>query len=570
MTHDTSLIATLSAAFALALLFGLIAMRLRLPALVGYLLAGVVIGPATPGFVADIELANELAEVGVMLLMFGVGLHFSVGDVLSVRRVALPGALLQIALLTLAGALLATGLGLPAPGAVVFGLCLSVSSTVVLLRQLEARGQINSLQGRTATGWLVVEDLAMVLVLVLLPPAAEVLMHGAQADEAGLSGLAITLTLTIAKVASLIILMLGGGRRVLPRLLWMVARTGSRELFTLCVIALAVGVAWASARLFEVSFALGAFLAGAVMRESEFSRRAADDSLPFRDAFAVLFFVAAGMLFKPQILWHEPLAVAITVGLIVLGRLLFAAAFLRLARYPLATALVVGASLAQIGEFSFILAQLGHDLGLLDDSAQQLILAGAILSIALNPAAIRVVQLVCQWLQRRFPALRPPLGPEDPLSELPPAMDSRLVSGQVVLVGYGRVGRATHDRLLAGGVTVVVAERERTLVEGLRHADRPAVIGDATTPEVLIQAHIARAALLVITLRDALAVRRILDIARQINPGIAVVVSAGSRAEARLLREGQVDDVFVAEVELGRSLATRAIERLLEQAGSAS
>ena len=358
MPHNISLISTLAAGFGLALVFGFIAARIKVPPLVGYLLAGVLIGPATPGFVADVDLAGQLAEIGVMLLMLGVGLHFSLADLLAVRRIAIPGALLQIGVATALGVATAMSWGWGFGAALVLGLALSVASTVVLLRALEARGVLESVNGRIAVGWLVVEDLVMVLVLVLLPPLAPLLSGGGAAG----AGLWLTLGVTLAKVTAFIALMLVVGKRLFPKLLWLVARTGSRELFTLCVIAAAISVAYGSAKLFDVSFALGAFFAGMMMRESEFSHRAAEESLPLRDAFSVLFFVSVGMLFDPRVLLDEPLKVLAVVAIIVVGKTLAAVVLVLAFRYPLSSALTVGASLAQIGEFSFILAGLGVEI----------------------------------------------------------------------------------------------------------------------------------------------------------------------------------------------------------------
>ncbi|MDP9126002.1 MAG: cation:proton antiporter, partial [Pseudomonadota bacterium] len=382
MPHAVSLITTLAAGFGLALVLGFIAAKLRLPALVGYLVAGIIIGPATPGFVADAEIASQLAEIGVMLLMFGVGLHFSINDLMSVRKVALPGALVQMVVATALGAGVATLWGWSLGAALVFGISLSVASTVVLLKALESRGVLESGDGSIAVGWLVVEDLAMVLVLVLLPALAPSLGGKAPASD---RGALLTIAITLAQVGGFVAFMLVVGRRLFPWILWQVTRTGSRELFTLCVIAAAVSIAYGSAALFGVSFALGAFFAGMVMRESEFSARAAEQVLPLQDAFAVLFFVSVGMLFDPRILVEQPLRVLTTVGVIVIGKWLAAVVLVLLLRYPVRTALVVAAGLAQVGEFSFILAGLGMTLGLLPKEGQSLLLAGAILSIAINP-----------------------------------------------------------------------------------------------------------------------------------------------------------------------------------------
>jgi CPA2 family monovalent cation:H+ antiporter-2 len=409
MPHDVTLIATITVGFVLAFLFGLAANRLCLPPLVGYLLAGVAVGPFTPGFVADSALAGQLAEIGVILLMFGVGLHFSVADLLAVRRIAIPGAIGQIVLATIIGMGLATIWGWSFGAGLVLGLSLSVASTVVLLKALEERNAVSTPNGRIAIGWLIVEDLAMVLALVLLPALAGVLggQAGADAHATGGQSLWITLIVTLAKVTTFVVLALLIGPRVMPWLLRWVARTGSRELFTLCVLAVALGIAFGSAKLFGVSFALGAFFAGMVMSESDLSHKAAANSLPLQDAFAVLFFVSVGMLFDPSILLREPLMVAAVLLLILVGKSLIALCIVLLLRFPLSTALIVSASLAQIGEFSFILAGIGISYGLLPQEGLSLILAGALLSITLNPLVFAIADRACAkiranpWLLRR-------------------------------------------------------------------------------------------------------------------------------------------------------------------------
>ncbi|WP_397534834.1 YbaL family putative K(+) efflux transporter [Roseateles sp.] len=562
MPHDVNLIAIMAAGFGLALLLGFVAARLRMPPLVGYLLAGIAIGPATPGFVGDMALAAQLAEIGVMLLMFGVGLHFSMQDLLAVKRIAVPGALVQIAAATLLGYGLAQWWGWSAGAALVFGLCLSVASTVVLLRALEARGQLESANGSIAVGWLVVEDLVMVLVLVLLPPLAGLLQPEGAGATAPSGSLLSTLVLTLAKVAAFVILMLVVGRRVFPRLLWWVAGTGSRELFTLCVVAVAVGVAYGSALLFNVSFALGAFFAGMMMRESEYSHRAADESLPLRDAFSVLFFVSVGMLFDPQVLLDEPLKVLAVVAIIVVGKTLAAVALVLLLRYPLNTALTVGASLAQIGEFSFILAGLGVALGLLPVQGQSLILAGALISIALNSLLFTAVAPTQAWILRRSALARRMEQRDDPLSELPASTDQAGLQGQVVLVGHGRVGRLVAAALQAQGLPFVVAEQQRELVEDLRAQGVAAVCGDAAEPAVLIQAHVARAALLLVTGGDSLQSRRMVETARALNPSIRVMLRAASEDEARLLREAGLGEVYVAEQSLAEQLSAAVVAQM--------
>ena len=401
--HSVTLISTIAAGLGLALIMGFIAARLKLPVLVGYLIAGIIIGPATPGFVADIELSSQLAEIGVMLLMFGVGLHFSLEDLLAVRRIALPGAVAQITVATALGMFVTSLWGWSLAAGIVFGLALSVASTVVLLKALESRGVLDSVNGRIAIGWLLVEDLVMVLVLVLLPALALWLggTTNAATQSVGDRSLWQTLAVTIGQVSGFVVLMLVVGRRLFPWLLWQVARTGSRELFTLCIVAAAVGIAYGSAALFGVSFALGAFFAGMVMRESPLSYRAAEESMPLRDAFSVLFFVSVGMLFEPDVLIREPLHVVMVLAIIIFGKSMAAFVIVLLFRYPLNTALTVSASLAQIGEFSFILANFGVSLGLLPAEGQSLILSGAIISIALNPLLFGAIEPAQAWIRSR-------------------------------------------------------------------------------------------------------------------------------------------------------------------------
>ncbi len=563
MPHEVTLITTIAAALGLAMVMGLIVSRLRIPPLVGYLLAGIAIGPATPGFVADVHLTGQLAEIGVMLLMFGVGLHFSMDDLLKVRRIAIPGAIVQIAAATGLGILTAHLWGWNLGAGLVFGLALSVASTVVLLRALESRGVLDSVNGRIAVGWLVVEDLVMVLVLVLLPP-----IGGMLGGNTGVTAIAehgetlwMTLAITFGKVAAFIGLMLVIGRRLFPRLLWLVARTGSRELFTLCVVAAAVGVAYGAAKLFDVSFALGAFFAGMMMRESEFSHRAADESLPLRDAFAVLFFVSVGMLFDPRVLVDEPVKVIVVVAIIMLGKTLAAIGLVLAFRYPLNTALTVGASLAQIGEFSFILAGLGVTLGLLPTEGQSLILAGALISIAFNSLLFTAIEPAQAWIRTRSALARRLELRDDPLAELPMSVDQSLLTGQIVLVGYGRVGRRIAQALDDRGIPYVVAEQNRELVEKLRARGIPAVSGDASEAAVLIQAHVARASMLVIATDDTVGVRKMVRIARTLNPPIEVVLHTHNDDEAEMLRKETIGEVFMGEHELALGMSRHVLSR---------
>ena len=563
MPHNVSLITTIAAGLGLAMILGFLATRLRMPPLVGYLIAGIIVGPYTPGFVADLELTAQLAEIGVMLLMFGVGLHFSIDDLLSVKRIAIPGALLQILAATLLGAGAGLVWGWDLGESIVFGLALSVASTVVLLKALEARGLVDSINGKIAIGWLVVEDLVMVLVLVLLP-ALSVVMGGNLAGdtESGQTSIWMSLLITIGKVVAFIAFMLVVGKRVLPKLLWWIAGTGSRELFSLCVIATAVGVAYGSAKLFDVSFALGAFFAGMMLRESEFSHRAADDSLPLRDAFAVLFFVSVGMLFDPHILIDEPFKVLIVVGIIMLGKTIAAVVLVLAFRYPLNTALTVGASLAQIGEFSFILAALAVALGLMDNMAQNLILAGALISIAANSLIFTCLDPLQNWVKKHSAYARSLELRSDPLAALPMSTDECYLSGQVVLVGYGRVGCRIAKRLDEQKIPYVVVDSNRDVIETLRTKNIPAVIGDAATPEVLIQAHILKARFLVAATSQTFYVRQMVDIARQLNPDIEVIIRTHNEEEAELWSSQNVGKIFLSEQQLANGMADYVLDTM--------
>ena len=569
MPHDISLITTVAAGLGLALVLGFLAARLKLPALVGYLLAGVLIGPGTPGFVADMAIAAQLSEIGVMLLMFGVGLHFSIDDLMAVRKIALPGAIAQMAVATLLGMAVAHWWGWSPGAGLVFGLSLSVASTVVLLKALESRGSLDTMNGRIAVGWLIVEDLAMVLVLVLLPALAGALGGQGSAAAGDAGALWTTLGRTLLQVVVFVALMLVVGRRVFPWLLWQVTKTGSRELFTLCVVAAAVTIAYGSAALFGVSFALGAFFAGMVLRGSEFSHRAAQDSLPLRDAFAVLFFVGVGMLFEPRVLVEQPLQVLAVVGIIVLGKSLAATAVVLLFRYPLNTALTVSASLAQIGEFSFILAGLGVSLKLLPAEGPSLILAGALISIALNPLVFKAIEPLQRWLRQHSELARKLEARDDPLAELPADTEAKYLARQVVIVGHGRVGRHITAALGEAGVPYVVADQNRERVEALRAEGCAAVLGDASDPAVLIQAHIARARMLVIAVPDTVGVRRMMEVARTLNPGIQIVVRSHSEQQAERLRDDGADQVFLGERELAQAMVRHVLHTAQKKAAGA-
>jgi monovalent cation:H+ antiporter-2, CPA2 family len=562
MLHDTPLIATIVAGLGLAFVFGAIANRLRIPPLVGYLLAGIAIGPFTPGYVADQTLAPQLAELGVILLMFGVGLHFSLKDLLSVKWIAIPGALFQIAVATLMGFGLAWWLGWTPPAAVVFGISLSVASTVVLLRALQERRMIETERGRIAVGWLIVEDLAMVLALVLLPALAQIMSPGAAtghgdpiADYLGL-GLPGIIALTIGKVVVFVALMLIVGRTVIPWILHYVAHTGSRELFRLAVLALALGTAFGAAELFGVSFALGAFFAGMILAESQLSQRAAEESLPLRDAFAVLFFVSVGMLFNPASLLSNPLPLIATLFIIVIGKSLAAFLIVIVFRHPIATALTISASLAQIGEFSFILAELGVGLGILPAEARDLILAGAILSIVINPLAFAAIDALLPRVEkpkRQKDSAQPQPEDEaqaaDPDAPVPPALKDH-----VIVVGHGRVGSRVAEALAAEGRACVVIEDSDVAVQRLQEKGIHVIAGNAARPDILDTAQLARAESVVIAIPNVFEAGTIAERARAANPFIKIIARAHADEEVDHLQKLGANLVIMGEREIARGM----------------
>ncbi|CAG67427.1 MULTISPECIES: cation:proton antiporter [Acinetobacter] len=555
MPHDVDLIILLAVGFGIALIFGYIAARLRLPPLIGYLIAGIIISPNTPGVVADMQLANQLAELGVMFLMFGVGMHFSLNDLLQVRRIALPGAILQIAVATLLGFGVSMWWGWNFGSALVFGLSLSCASTVVLLKALGDRGLLDSVNGKIAVGWLLVEDLVMVLVLVLLPATA-VLLGGKELAHAGASqNIWLTLGITLLKVAGFIAFMLIIGKRLVPLIMQFVARLGSRELFTLTVVAAAVSIAYGSYAIFGVSMALGAFFAGMVVKESDFSHRAEEETLPLREIFSILFFVSVGMLFDPRILVEQPLHILAVIAIIMIGKTLAAMALVLFFRYPINTALTVGASLAQIGEFSFILATLGVSLGLLTLDAQNLILAGALFSITLNTFIFSAIEPIQRWIRERSHLARLLERSGDPLAMLPDEVDQNYLRDQVVMVGYGEVGRRITKTLMQQEIKVVIAEENREIVEDLRKKGIAAVSGEATEPSVLIQAHIMHARMLILSPMDILDIHRIVDIAKQLNPQIEVLCCAENKEEAEIIRQDEIGLVFYAKEEMAKNMS---------------
>ncbi len=589
MHHDTPLISTIVAGLVLAYIFGMIANRFRLPPLVGYLFAGILVGPHTPGFVADQEMGAELAELGVILLMFGVGLHFSLKDLMSVRAIAIPGAVVQIACATLLGAGLGLLLGWELGGALLFGLALSVASTVVLLKALQDRRLIETERGRIAVGWLIVEDLAMVLALVLIPAFAS--LGGADTGihdpfvsfverlfNTQLSVWGI-LVITVVKVAAFVGFMLVVGRRIIPWALHATAHTGSRELFRLAVLAIALGVALGSAVLFGVSLALGAFFAGMILSESELSHRAANETLPLRDAFAVLFFVSVGMLFDPAIIITQPFHVLATVFIILIGKSIAAFAIVLLFRRPVGTALTISASLAQIGEFSFILASMGVAFAIMPPEGQDLILAGALISIVLNPAAFWAADLIRPALEARFagrkiePVIAEPLEPslaaQGPATTDIPAQaavdrgshgadddtgEAVTATGHTVLVGYGQVGRIVAAGIKEDGGTLVVIEDSDHDVAAARAAGFEVVFGNAASADVLKLANLQAARTLLVAISNGFEAGSVCESGRKLNPAIAIIARAYSEEEESFLRSCGATTVIRGEREIGKGI----------------
>lgn len=560
MEHHTPLIATIVIGLSLAFVLGALAQRLRVSPIAGYLLAGIAVGPYTPGFVADQSLATELAEIGVILLMFGVGLHFSFKDLMSVRAIAIPGAIAQIAVATALGIGLATFLDWPIGSGVVFGLALSVASTVVLLRAMQERRLLNSERGRIAVGWLIVEDIVVVVVLVLLPALAP-LLKSSTPSTTDLPYVVVEAVVTIAKVAAFVAVMLLLGRRLIPALLHYIAHTGSRELFRLGVLSIALGVAYGAAMLFGVSFALGAFFAGMILSESELSQRAAEESLPLRDAFAVLFFVSVGMLFNPAILFTQTWPVLATLAIIVVGKSLAALAIVLAFRHAFGTALFIAASLAQIGEFSFVLAGLGVGLGLLDSMGRDLILAGALLSILLNPLLFLALE---RFSARIEGGEAKPAAPQPPA--IAPAADvgEALAAGlgdHVVLYGFGRVGERVA-RLLAGEAGLFVVDEREDVIAELRKGGVGGVSAGAEA--ALEAADIARARALVVAIPDVFEAGQIVERARAANPGLVIVARGQSEAEAEHLMRRGASVVVQGADEIARAM----VERLRAAAGN--
>lgn len=545
MVHHTPLISTIVIGLVLAFALGLLAQRFRISPLVGYLLAGVVMGPFTPGYVADQHLANELAEIGVILLMFGVGLHFSLKDLLSVRAIAVPGAVVQIVVASLMGISLALWLGWPVGGGLVFGLALSVASTVVLLRALQERRLVDTERGRIAVGWLIVEDLAMVLTLVLLPALAGILKGD---SGGGFEGVALPLAVTLGKVGAFVFFMLVIGQRVVPWMLHYVAHTGSRELFRLAVLVISLGIAFGAATLFDVSFALGAFFAGMILSESELSHRAAQETLPLRDAFAVLFFVSVGMLVDPMIAVREPWPLLATVFIIVIGKSAAAYLIVRMFGHPASTAWTISASLAQIGEFSFILAGLGVSLALLPERGRDLILAGAIVSIFLNPLVFALVDKLLEKEQAKAaPGAQPVKKAREPL----PVTRQ---SGHIVLVGHGRVGSVVGRALRQAHIPFLVIEDDPQIAELLQKEGIEAMTGNANAPDMMDAANVKGARALLVAIPDAFEGGQVVAKARAARPDITIVARAHSDEEVAHLKLHGANFVIMGEEEIAKAM----------------
>lgn len=550
MDHSLPLLFTLALAFVLALIFGCIAEKLKCPALVGFLCAGILCSSHTPGPTADMEIAMQLSEVGVILLMFGVGLHFSISDLLKVKGIAVPGAVLQMTIATLLGLLFAVYVWeWSLSSALIFGLCLSCASTVVLLKALEMHGHLNTVDGQISVGWLVVEDIATVLILVLLPPVAQIMGvtpgGGEAAEPKTASGIAYVIASTLLHVVAFVAIMMVVGRKFIPWVLWQIAKTGSRELFTLSILTASVGIAYGAAAVFDVSFALGAFFAGMVMRESKYAHRAATDSLPLQDAFSVLFFVGVGMMLDWRVILEEPWSILTMLAIIMIGKSLTAFCLVHFLRYPLHTSLNVGAALAQIGEFSFILAAQGIALGMTDQKMLSMVVASAILSIALNPLMFAMIPYVRRFSVRYFAWARAAAMLTDPYSVLPKETSRRMLMGQTILVGSGSVTRSVAKRLATDDVPFVCISEDKSFAEELREQKHAVISGDAADPMVLVQGHIVTAAQLMVIDIDPVKTLKIVEMAKQLNPELNIMARAGSRDEVEHLKQEGIANVYL-------------------------
>lgn len=552
VAQDMPLLTTIALGLSAAFVCGMIAHKLKLPAIVGFLVAGIIIGPFTPGYVADAHVAEQLSEIGIVLLMFGVGLHFSLKDLMDVRRIALPGAVVQIVVAIAMGVAVTHCWGWPLESGLLFGLACSVASTVVLLRALEDNHLTQTANGRIAIGWLIVEDLVMVLALVFVPALAGL---GQAGEEGTTEGMAQTILIAVAKISLFVVFMLVIGNRVLPWVLNLVAATRSRELFTLAVFAVAVGVAFGAGKIFGVSLALGAFFSGMMIRESHLSQEVAERALPFQDAFAVLFFVSVGMLFNPQILMTHPLEVLSCVLIIMVGKSAAAFLIVMLFRYPLKTGLLVSAGLAQIGEFSFILVAMGVSLKILPPEGRDIILAGALISISLNPITFLGSRLIFDLFEsNKFLCRFFDMRDEDGLAHLTDEEVEEL-RRTVILVGAGQVGGYICDNIEARHTELVIIETNRQRVEALRQQGYHAIAGDAGSEETLREALIDKAKALVIVIPDPFEAGRIVDAARDVRPDIKIiVVDRFHNHDESIFNDHDVDVKVRSFEEVGRSI----------------
>jgi len=549
--HDFTLILNLGAGLTAALVLGYLTHRIGLSPIVGYLLAGLLVGPHSPGFVADAGMAEQFAELGVILLMFGVGLQFHVDELLAVRRVAIPGAIFQSAVATGLGYLIARQLGWSSAAGLIYGIALAVASTVVLIRVLADNRELHTKAGHVAVGWLVVEDLFTVIALVLLPVFVS--------ERSSIGALGVAFGLTMLKVGALVAFTVFVGSRVIPKLLDRVAATRSRELFTLTVLVLALGIAIGAAKVFDVSVALGAFLAGMVVGRSDFSQRAASEALPMRDAFAVLFFVSVGMLLNPGALLQNPVLLLATLTVVMVGKPLAALLIVRLLGYPFRVGAVVAVSLAQIGEFTFILSSLGKELRVLGDAASNTLVAVSIVSIVANPLLYRTLPTVERFVMRQ-PLLRRVLNPRVGKSE-DQAVESEL-RHRAVVVGYGPTGRTVTRLLAENGIRVTVIELNMDTVRQLREQGVEAVYGDATRMDVLQAAKIGAAETLILTSAGMSHSEEVIRAARELNPRAYVLARSSYLKDIPALRRAGADGIFTGEGEVALSFTEALLDRL--------
>jgi CPA2 family monovalent cation:H+ antiporter-2 len=548
---------TIAAGLGLAFVFALIASRLRLPPMLGYILAGLALGPFTPGLAADPGIARQLSEIGVTLLMFGVGLHFSIRDLWAVRRFAVPGSIAKIAVAVLMGMLLARAWGWTWGAGLIFGLCLAVASTVVFLRAMNERGQLETVDGRLGVGWLIVEDLVVILALVAVPALAAPLGGTPSAADPDANVYA-TLAFTVLKVGVFVAGMLVLGKKLLPMLLGRVARTGSRELFTLGVVAIALGIAFGASELFGVSPALGAFFAGVVISESDLSHRAGAEILPLQETFTVLFFVAIGMMFDPAVLVEHPWHIVGALGIVLVGKPLATVLIMLVSRFPIDASLLVAAGLAQVGEFSFILVSLGVNLGVVPNEALSIVLAASIFSIAVNPAIFRSLEMWRRWMARHR-HIKAILEAKAIREELRLAEHQGHLQDHVVMIGYGRVGATIGRALAMRDIPFVVVDLDRSVVEEVKRQGVPTVFGDASRPGILRHAGLESARLMVIATPAKAQAREMVEIARSLNSDIEICVRTHTAADSIFFEQLGIQRVVLGELELALEMAEFAL-----------